>query len=118
MEVQHFTARVSLARKPKRMVRSKVEVCIVRRRSISMGWYAFEYRIGNRPEEHELEEFPAIGDARRYAAQNLALMLEGGDDLAGSVAVGTAVEADVHWLGVYEVERTALPKWRPAIRRA
>lgn len=83
-----------------------------------MGWYAFEYRIGNRPEEHELEEFSAPGDARRYAVQNLELMLEDGDDPTGSVAVGAAAEADVHWLGVYEVERQAMPRWRPAVRLA
>jgi hypothetical protein len=83
-----------------------------------MGWFAFEYRIGNRSEEHELEEFPAPGDARRYAAQSLALMLEDGQDHAGSVAVGAAAEADVHWLGVYEVEREASPRWRPNARRA
>jgi len=83
-----------------------------------MGWYAFEYRIGDRPEEHELEEFPATGDARRYAAQNLALMLEGGEGSAGSVAVGAAVEADVRWLGVYEGERETFPRWRANARRA
>jgi hypothetical protein len=83
-----------------------------------MGWFAFEYRIGNRPEEHELEEFPAPGDARRYAVQNLALMLEDGHDQAGSVAVGAAADADVHWLGVYEVERETMPRWRPNVRRA
>lgn len=83
-----------------------------------MGWFAFEYRIGDRPEEHELEEFPAAGDAQRYAAQNLALLLEGGEDYAGSVAVGAAADAHVHWLGVYEAERRALPRWRPAIRLA
>ena len=78
-----------------------------------MGWFAFSYRIGDRPEEHELEEFPGPGDARRYAMQNLALMLEDGEDHAGYVAVGAAAEADVHWLGVYEVERQAHPRWRP-----
>ena len=83
-----------------------------------MGWYAFEYRIGNRPEEHELEEFPATGDAQRYAAQSLALMLEDGEDLAGVVAVGAATEVDVRWLGVYEVERETLPRWRANVRRA
>jgi hypothetical protein len=83
-----------------------------------MSWYAFEYRVGNRPEEHELEEFPATGDAQRYAAQNLALMLEDGEDRAGSVAVGAAAEADVHWLGVYEIEGQTLPRWRPNARRA
>jgi hypothetical protein len=83
-----------------------------------MGWFAFAYRIGDRPEEHELEEFPATGDAQRYAAQNLALMLEGGEDPAGTVAVGAAVEAHVHWLGVYEVERRTLPRWRPVARHA
>jgi hypothetical protein len=83
-----------------------------------MGWFAFEYRIGNRPEEHELEEFPAAGDARRYAAQSLALMLEDGEDVIGSVAVGAAAEADVQWLGVYELERQALPRWRATARRA
>lgn len=83
-----------------------------------MGWYAFEYRIGNRPEEHELEEFPAPGDARRYAAQSLALMLEAGHAPVGTVAVGAAADADVHWLGVYEAEREAMPRWRPSVRRA
>jgi hypothetical protein len=83
-----------------------------------MGWFAFAYRIGDRPEEHELEEFPAMGDARRYAAQSLALMLEGSDDGAGTVAVGAAAEAHVHWLGVYEAERQALPRWRPVARHA
>jgi hypothetical protein len=83
-----------------------------------MGWYAFEYRIGNQPEEHELEEFPAASDARRYAAQSLALMLEQGHDISGAVAVGAAAEADVHWLGVYEGERQAMPRWRPTARRA
>lgn len=83
-----------------------------------MGWYAFEYRIGNRPEEHELEEFPAAGDAQRYAAQNLTLMLEDGEHAAGAVAVGAAVEADVRWLGVYEIERESLPRWLPNVRRA
>ena len=58
-----------------------------------MGWFAFAYRIGDRPEEHELEEFPGAGDAQRYAAQNLALMLEGGEDYMGSVAVGAAADA-------------------------
>jgi hypothetical protein len=83
-----------------------------------MGWFAFSYRIGDRPEEHELEEFPGAGDAQRYAAQNLALMLEGGVEHMGSVAVGAAADAHVHWLGVYEVERPALPRWRPAPRQA
>ncbi len=83
-----------------------------------MGWFAFAYRIGDRPEEHELEEFAAAGDAQRYAAQNLALLLEGGEDHAGSVAVGAAAEAHVHWLGVYEVEHQALPRWRPTARQA
>ena len=83
-----------------------------------MGWYAFEYRVGDRPEEHELEEFPGLGDARRYAAQSLALMLEEGDDGIGAVAVGAAVEADVLWLGVYEAERETMPRWRPTARRA
>ena len=83
-----------------------------------MGWFAFAYRIGDRPEEHELEEFAAAGDAQRYAAQNLALMLEGSEDPAGTVAVGAAAEAQVHWLGVYEVERRTLPRWRPVARRA
>ncbi|HEY4031413.1 MAG TPA: hypothetical protein VGM25_13770 [Caulobacteraceae bacterium] len=83
-----------------------------------MGWYAFEYRIGNRPEEHELEEFPAAGDARRYAAQSLALMLEDGLDQLGTVTVGAAAEADVLWMGTYEAEREAMPRWRPTVRRA
>ena len=83
-----------------------------------MNWYAFEYRIGNRPEELELEEFPATGDAQRYAAQNLALMLEGGEDRTGSVAVGAAAEASVHWLGVYQIEGETLPRWSPTARRA
>ncbi|MGZ3274700.1 MAG: hypothetical protein ACXU82_00540 [Caulobacteraceae bacterium] len=83
-----------------------------------MGWYAFEYRIGERAEEHELEEFPATGDAQRYAALNLALMLENGEDRAGSVAVGAAAEASVHWLGVYEIEGETSPRWRPNVRRA
>lgn len=64
-----------------------------------MRWFAFAYRIGDRPEQHESEEFPAAGDAQRYAAQNLALMIEDGEDQAGSVAVGAAAEAQVHWLG-------------------
>jgi hypothetical protein len=81
-----------------------------------MGWFALAYRIGDRPEEHELEEFPAAGDAQRYAAQNLALMLEGSKDRAGSVAVGAAADAHIHWLGVYEVESQALPRWRPVER--
>ena len=83
-----------------------------------MGWFAFSYRIGDRPEEHELEEFAAAGDAQRYAAQNLALMLEGSEDPAGTVAVGAAAEARVQWLGVYEVERRTLPRWRPVARHA
>jgi hypothetical protein len=83
-----------------------------------MGWFAFSYRIGDRPEEHELEEFPGAGDAQRYAAQSLALMLEGGADQMGSVAVGAAADAHVHWLGVYEVERQALPRWRSVARLA
>jgi hypothetical protein len=82
-----------------------------------MGWFAFSYRIGDRPEEHELEEFPAAGDAQRYAAQNLALMLEDGEDSTGSVAVGSAAGAHVQWLGVYEVEREALPRWCAAKAR-
>jgi hypothetical protein len=83
-----------------------------------MGWFAFSYRIGDRPEEHELEEFPGAGDAQRYAAQSLALMLEGGEDHMGSVAVGAAADAQVLWLGVYEVERQTLPRWRPVARLA
>ena len=83
-----------------------------------MGWFAFAYRIGDRPEEHELEEFPAAGDAQRYAAQNLALMLEEGRDRAGIVAVGAAAEAHIHWLGVYEAEHPAMPRWRPVARHA
>ena len=82
-----------------------------------MGWFASSYRIGDRPEEHELEEFPAAGDAQRYAAQNLSLMLEEGEDPAGSVAVGAAAGACVQWLGVYEIERLASPRWRPAAAR-
>lgn len=81
-----------------------------------MGWFAFAYRIGDRPEEHELEEFPAAGDAQRYAAQSLTLMLEGSEDPAGSVAVGAAADAQVHWLGVYEAGGRALPRWSPARR--
>jgi hypothetical protein len=83
-----------------------------------MGWFAFAYRIGDRPEEHELEEFPAAGDARRYAAQSLALMLEGKDGAVGTVAVGAAAEASVHWLGVYELQGRAVPRWRPVARHA
>jgi hypothetical protein len=82
-----------------------------------MGWFAFSYRIGDRPEEHELEEFQAAGDAQRYAAQNLSLILEDGEDTAGTVAVGAAAGAHVQWLGVYEVERQTLPRWRPAAVR-
>jgi hypothetical protein len=82
-----------------------------------MSWFAFSYRIGDRPEEHELEEFPAAGDAQRYAAQSLALMLEGSEDPAGSVAVGAAAGARVHWLGVYEAGRRALPRWCPSVAR-
>jgi hypothetical protein len=83
-----------------------------------MGWFALAYRIGDRPEEHELEEFPAAGDAQRYAAQNLALMLEGSEDREGTVAVGAAAETHIHWLGVYELENQALPRWRPVERPA
>jgi hypothetical protein len=83
-----------------------------------MSWFAFAYRIGDRFEETELEEFPAAGDAQRYAAQNLSLMLEESQDRAGTVAVGAAADAHVHWLGEYEVERPALPRWRPAARLA
>ena len=83
-----------------------------------MGWFAFAYRIGEGFEETELEEFPATGDAQRYAAQNLALMLEGSEDRSGTVAVGAAADAHVHWLGEYEVERRTMPRWRPAARRA
>jgi hypothetical protein len=83
-----------------------------------MGWFAFAYRIGDGFEETELEEFAAAGDARRYAAQNLALMLEQSEDRTGSVTVGAANEAHVHWLGEYEVERRTLPRWRPATLRA
>ena len=82
-----------------------------------MGWFAFSYRIGDRSEEHELEEFPAAGDAQRYAAQNLSLMLEESEDPAGSVVVGAAAGANVQWLGVYEVEGWASPRWRPAAAR-
>jgi hypothetical protein len=83
-----------------------------------MGWFAFSYRIGERPEEHELEKFPATGDAQRYAAQNLALMLEGGEDFVGTVAVGAAAEAHVRWLGIYEAERMAPPRWSAVARHA
>ena len=45
-------------------------------------------------------------------------MLEGGQDYAGSVTVGAAAEAHVHWLGVYEADSREHPRWRPIARLA
>jgi hypothetical protein len=77
-----------------------------------MTWFVFAYRVDDRPDEHELEEFASADEAQVYAVQNLALMLRCSDSRSATVDVGAASGARIRWLGGYEVEPESCPRWR------
>jgi hypothetical protein len=77
-----------------------------------MAWFVFAYRVGDQPDEHELEEFASADEAQVYAVENLALMLRCSRDRTAAVDVGAAAGARIRWLGGYEVEPESRPRWR------